>query len=191
MSIPTKEQATRFLAPLKGKATVVLLHDTRARMQLDRFMLGCAGLQRMTTTVLDADAFYSSNMDRFAEETRSIPMGELLLLPEQDFEVQSLLPLLSSKREMLIIDGLNSLYSLASDGRKSQQLSIFMKLLSHNARMNGSWVVATAFRTELGRKQEEQNHRSLTALGDLLIDTDFQGGAVRLKGHWPNRELVL
>lgn len=87
MSIPTKEQATRFLAPLKGKATVVLLHDTRARMQLGRFMLGCAGLQRMATVVFDADAFYSSNIDRFAEETRSIPVGELLLLPEQDFEV--------------------------------------------------------------------------------------------------------
>lgn len=92
---------------------------------------------------------------------------------------------------MVIIDGLNSLYSLASDGRKSQQLSIFMKLLSHNARMNQGWVVATAFRTELGRKQEGQSQRSLTSLGDLLVDTDFQGGSVRLKGHWPNGEFAL
>jgi hypothetical protein len=173
----------------------MLLHDTRARLQLGRFVLGCAGLQRMSTTILDADAFYSTNMDRFADEALPILAGEVLLLPEQDFEVQSLLPLLSSEREMLIIDGLNSLYSLASDGRKSLQLSILMKLLSYNARMNGAWVVATAFRTELGRKQEGQNQRSLTALGDLVIDTDFHTGSVRLKtslkGNWPNGELSL
>jgi len=194
MSIPTKEQTSRFLAPLRGNITILLLHDMEVKMQLSSFMLACARLQSMETTILDSDAFYCTNMERFAD-ARSISKGELLLLPEQDFEVESLIPLLSSKRELLIVDDLNSLYSLASDGRKSHQLTILMSLLSHNARANGSWVIATAYRTELGQKLTTRSQRSLTALGDLVIDTDFRAGSVKLKGslndHWTDGEFSL
>jgi len=193
MSIPTKEQASRFLAPLMGNVAILLLHDIRVKSQLSRFVLRCAILQSMTTGVLDVDAFYCTNLDRFTEEAQSIAKAELMLLPEQIFEVSSLLPLLSSERDMLIIDDLNSLYSLASDGRKLHQLTIFMKLLSLNARVNRSWVIATAYRAEPGARQGAVNQRSLTALGDLLVDTDFRGGSLRLRagsnGQWPNDEL--
>jgi hypothetical protein len=195
MSIPTKEQASRFLAPLRGSLTILLLHDIQAKMELSRFILRCARLQSTDTAVLDSDAFYCTNMDRFAEDARAITKAEVLLLPEQEFEVSSLLPLISSKRGLLIIDDLNSLFSLATDGRKSHQLTILMKLLSYNARMNNSWAIATAYRTELGAKQGRANQRSLTALGDLLVDTDFREGALRLKagfkGRWPNDELEI
>lgn len=195
MSIPTKEQAGRFLAPLRGNFAILLLHDIQTKMELSRFILRCARLQSADTTVLDTDAFYSTNMDRFAEDAQSITKAELLLLPEQDFEVSSLLQLLSSKRELLVIDDLNSLYSLATDGRKSHQLTILMNLLSYGARMNNSWVIATAYRTELSAKQGKANRRSLTALGDMLVDTDLREGSLRLKagfkGRWPNDELEI
>jgi hypothetical protein len=192
MSILTKEQAHRFLAPLKGSLTILLMHDIMAKMQLSSFLLRCAGIQSADTTVLDADAFYCTNIDRFPEDVLSIARAELLLLPEQGFEVSSLLPLISSKREFLIIDGLNSLYSLASDGRKSHQLTILMNMLSRNASSNKSWVVATAYRTEQSARQGGTNQRSLTGLGDLLVDADFHGGSLKLrggfKGRWPNDE---
>jgi hypothetical protein len=192
MSILTKEQADRFLAPLKGNLTILLMHDIMAKMQLSSFLLRCASIQSADTTVLDADAFYCTNIDRFPEDVLSIARAELLLLPEQDFEVSSLLPLISSKREFLIIDGLNSLYSLASDGRKSHQLTILMNILSRNASSNKSWVVATAYRTEQSARQGGTNQRSLTGLGDLLVDADFHGGSLKLragfKGRWPNDE---
>jgi len=195
MSIPTKEQVSTFLAPLRANLTILLLHDIETKMRLSRFMLRCASLQSIDATILDADAFYCTNMERFADDAQSISDGELLLLPEQDFEVSSLVPLLSSKRPLLIIDDLNSLYSLASDGRKTLQLTILMKLLSHNARMNESWAIATAYRTELGNKQGTTNQRSMTALADLLIDTDSYAGSIKLKssfkGHWTNGELSL
>jgi hypothetical protein len=195
MSIPTKEQAGRFLAPLKGSLAILLLHETHVKVELSRFMLRCASLQSIDTTVLDADAFYCTNMERLAEDAQSIPGGEVLLLPERGFEVGSLVPLLSSKRRLLIIDDLNSLYSLASDGRRSQQLTILMKLLSHNARMNGSWAFATAYRAELDHKQSAMSQRSLTALGDLLIDTVSRGGSIKLRSssddHWTNGEFSL
>ncbi|MDA4131690.1 MAG: hypothetical protein OK454_00995 [Thaumarchaeota archaeon] len=95
MSIPTKEQASRFLAPLRGSLSILLLHETQAKVSVSRFMLRCASLQAIDTTILDADAFYCTNMERFAEDAQSIAKGEvLLLLPEQEFEVSSLVPLL-------------------------------------------------------------------------------------------------
>lgn len=195
MSIPTKEQAGRFLAPLKGGLAILLLHETEAKAKLSSFMLRCASLQSMDSTILDSDAFYCTNMERFDEDAQSIPMGEVLLLPERGFEVGSLVPLLSSKRQILIIDDLNSLYSLASDGRKSQQLTILMKLISHNARMNGSWAVATAYRAELDQKQNAISQRSLMALGDMLIDTETYGDSITFrsssKDHWTNGEFSL
>ena len=196
MSIPTKEQASRFLAPLRGNLSILLLHETQAKVSVSRFMLRCASLQDIDTTILDTDAFYCTNMERFAEDAQSISKGEvLLLLPEQDFEVSYLVPLLSSKRQLLIVDDLNSLYSLASDTHKSQQLTILMNLISHNVRMNGSWAIATAYRTELDHGQRAMNQRSLTALGDLLIDTDSHADSIKLKssskGHWTNGEFSL
>ena len=193
MSVPTKEHAQRFLAPLRGNLTILLMHDIQAKMQLSIFLLRCAGLHSAGTTVLDADAFYCTNIDRFPEDAQSIARAWVLLLPERDFEVSSLLPLLSSKRELLIIDGLNSLYSLASDGRKSHQLTILMKLLSWNASSNKSWVIATAYRTEPIAKQGGASQKSLTGLGDLLVDADLRAGSLKLragfKGSWPNDEL--
>jgi len=165
------------------------------KVRLSGFLLACARLQSMDATILDSDAFYCTNMDRFEADAESIRKGELLLLPEQDFEVSSLIPLLSSRRQLLIIDDLNSIYSLASDGRRSHQLTILMSLLSHNARVNGSWIIATAYRTELVATQARKSQRSLTALGDMVVDTDLESGSIKLKAsfndHWPGRELTL
>jgi hypothetical protein len=207
MSIfPTRGQASEFLAPLRRNLVILLLHDIQAKTQLSRFILGCASLESLDTTILDTDAFYSSNIDKLIDRgddgIRSIPRAEVLLLSEEgDFEVTSLLPLISSNRRLIIIDDLNSLYSLATAGGKSNQLRILMKLLSYNARMNDSWVIATAYRTELttaggGSKQEKTNRRSLTALGDLLVETYSRDGSLKLKseftpGYWPDNEFEL
>jgi hypothetical protein len=192
MSILTKEQAHRFLAPLRGSLTILLMHDIQARMAVSSFLLRCANLQSADTTVLDADAFYCTNIDRFPEDALAIARAELLLLAEQEFEVSSLLPLLSSKREFLIIDCLNSLYSLASNGQKAHQLTVLMSMLSRNASSNKSWVVATAYRTGQNGAHRK-SHRSLTGLGDLLVDADLRGSSLKLragfKGRWPNDEL--
>jgi len=156
-------------------------------------MLQCAGLQSLTTAVLDTDAFYCTNMDKLVDEPRSIK-GEVLLPPVTGFEVRSLLVTLSSKIDLLIIDDLNTLYSLASDTAKSQQLTILMKLLSHNARMNRTWVVATAYKTELGRNQGATSRRSLAVLGDLLVETEVDGGSMKLNANlrdWANGQFVL
>jgi len=193
MSIPAKEQARRFLAPLKGNLTILLLHQTYAKIELSRFLLRCAGLQSAGVTILDTDAFYCTNLNALAEDSEY--QAEVLLPTEQDFDVISLLPLVSSKREFLIIDDLNSLYSLASDGRMSHQLMILMRLLSHNTHANRSWVIATAYRPGLISKSSPTTQRPLTALGDVLVDVEIHNGSLKLRaeseGVWSGDGLNL
>ena len=198
MSIPALDYVNSFLAPLKGRVTILLLHDRETRMTLSRFLLRCAYLQGGSTSILDADAFYCTNIDQLTEKMDAddpfLTKTEMWLLPEKTFQVSCLTPLVSSKTQMLILDDLNSLYSLASTSRKSHELSVFMKLLSYNARMNKSWVISTAYRTERGG-QASTNGRSLAGLGDLLVDSELREDSLLLKapfkGYWPNDEFSL
>lgn len=146
------------------------------KTEMGRFLMGCASALGLDAVVLDTDAFYLSNITTLARALPN-PNGAVLLMTES-FEVRSLLPLLSSSRRLTVVDDLNSLYSLASDRRKSQQLGILMRLLSYNARVNNSWVVATAYRTEQ-QKRAWIEQRSLTDLGDLLLDADLEAGRLR------------
>lgn len=192
MSIPTREQASDFLSPLKGSLTVLLLHEASTKMAVARFLLGCVRALSLEVVVVDSDAFYSSNVSKLVGEAN--PAGEILLLPEGVLEIASLLPVLSSRR-LTVIDDLNSLYSLASDGRRSQQLGILIRLLSYNARMNGAWVLATAYVTDQHRREARLDPRSLTAVGDTLIDTDLGEGRLRFKSasseYWASGEYNL
>jgi len=192
MSIPAKEQVGRFLAPLRGTFTILLLHETQARIQLSKFLLKCAAAQSTASAILDTDAFYCANLGVLATESEH--KSDLLLLPpEQGFDATSLLPLVSLKVELLIIDDFNSLYSLASDNTMSHKLMILTRLLSHNARSNRSWMIATAFKSELASRFSPMNKRALTSMGDLLVDVETRDGSLgfssKSEGTWPGGEL--
>lgn len=193
MSIPTKDQVDKFLAPLVGNLTILLLHGTDARAQLSRFLLRCAASQLLAASILDTDAFYCTNLDRFIENAGY--SAELMLLPEGDFQASSVLSLVSSKIRFLVIDDLNSLYSLASDRKSSHQLMASLRLLSYNAQVNKSWVIATAFRTEPIPGSHRPNQRSLTSLGDLVVYANIQGNTLsfraELNGLWQSGLLEI
>jgi hypothetical protein len=193
MSIPAKEQASAFLTPLKGSLTVMILHDTLSKLPTSRFLLRCAGALSLRMAVLDTDAFYCANIDKFAEDAESVTDG-LILLSENGFQVSSLIPLLSSERRVLIIDDLNSLYSLAFESRRLHQLAIAMKMLAQNAKLNASWVFATAYKSE-GVRRDGSDQRSLTSFADLVVDVGCLDGLLRLragfKDKWPGGEIVV
>ena len=194
MSIPTNEYTETFLAPLRGNLAILVLHDVEAKFAVGRLILNCARLRPADTLLLDVDGFYCTNMDRLVEDGRSVGEAQVLLLSEKDFDMNALLALLTSKRRLLIIDGLNSLHSLSENRHASHQLAIILKILSYNARMNRSWAIATAYRPELGGKPGT-NQRSLMALGNFVVDTYYRDGSLRLKagfnGVWPNDELEV
>jgi len=193
MSIPAKEQVSRFLAPLRGTFTILLLHETQARIQLSKFLLKCTTSQSTASAILDTDAFYCANLGALARDFEH--KSDFLLPPEQDFDATSLLPLVSLKVEFLIIDDFNSIYSLASDNTLSHKLRILVRLLSHNARSNRSWIIATAFKSELASRFGSINKRTLASLGDLLVDVEIRDGSLKFssgcEGIWPGGELNL
>lgn len=104
-----------------------------------------------------------------------------MTLPEGGLEVSSLVPLLSSKTAMLLVDDLNSLYSLAAGG--ARQLGALMRMFSYNARLNGTWAVATAYMAEL-EERRTPNPRSVVTAGDVLVDTQMDGESLKLT--WPD-----
>lgn len=180
MSVPDESQASKLLAPMKGALTVFLLHDAESREHLSRCLLGCAGVLSIETTVLDTDAYFASNMDLLVGKAPA-PTGQLMTLPEGGLEVSSLVPLLSSKTAMLLVDDLNSLYSLAAGG--ARQLGALMRMFSYNARLNGTWAVATAYMAEL-EERRTPNPRSVVTAGDVLVDTQMDGETLKLT--WPD-----
>jgi len=194
MSIPATEQVSRFLAPLRGAFTILLLHETQARVQLSKFLLKCTTSQSTTSAILDTDAFYCTNLGALTRNSEH--KSDLLLLPpDQDFDATSLLPLVSLKAELLIIDDFNSLYSLASDTKMSHKLMILVRLLSHNARSNRSWIIATAFKSELASSFASMNKRALASLADIVVDVEIRDGSLRFnsksEGIWTAGELNL
>jgi hypothetical protein len=182
MSVPTQKQAAAFLTPLRGRLAMVLLHDLQTRVALSRFVLACADLQSIETTVLDVDAFYSTNMVMLAEHARTL-RGGVTLLPGSEFDPGSLLPLLSSKGGMLVVDDLNSLNSLSSDGQRLHELMVVLKFLALNARSNGSWMIATAYRTKTPAEGEPESQRPWASVYDVVVDATLEGGSLVLRSR--------
>ncbi len=201
MSLPAveKEEASKFFGPLQGRLSILLFKDNRSRALLGNFMLRCASAREESTSILDVDAFYCAQIKTL---TTQIPQGfleatRLTLLPSHGihFEPRSLSFLLSAETHLLIIDSLNSLYSVASNSNHSRELMALMRLLSYNARMNGSKVVATAFGSEWLPSQDG-SRRSLQSLGDLVIDVEPEkDGSVILRPKkstgWLNGEFLV
>lgn len=159
---------------------------------MSSFLLGCAARKSLRTTVVDSDAFYSTHMREFDTAAGS---GQLVLFPNRShLEARSLVPLISSRTELLVIDDLNSLYSMFSDARRSQQLAVMLRFLAYNAKVNASWVVATAYGADLERPGEASRWSVLT-LGDILVDTKVSADSVMLTvgmgGPRPEAELLI
>lgn len=181
MSVLTREQVIKFLAPLRGSFTTLLFHETKTKFLLGRLLIECARQEPGGVTILDTSAYYCTHATELAGTSPPGPVE--ILLPVGGFEVNALLPLLASTTPVVVIDDLNSLYSLASDGRRLHQLTVLMRLLAHNAQANGTLVVATAYGAELGGRRERA--RSTTAMGDLLVEAEALEGGLRLKSEFP------
>jgi hypothetical protein len=195
MSIPTNEELTRFLAPLKGRVTMISFHDKETKVQVINFLTRCASRLKAQTRILDMDAFCSTQVQQLVDVKDSDFLDRAeILLPIHGFEAESLASLITSETEFLIIDDLNSLFSLASARSQSHQLFALMKILSYHARINGSWVFATAYRS-VPTKPSKINKHSLGSLADLAIETLPGDGSITLKGpaesKWPDNEFVF
>ena len=189
MRVPTDEELTSFLAPLRGKVTIISFHDKDTKVRTFTFLTSCASKLKAKMQVLDMDAFCSIHVQRLVDVKNSeFPTGMEILLPIHGFSTESLASLIPST-EFLIIDDLNSLFSLSSASSQSHQLFAMMKLISYHARINDSWVLATAYRSA-PTKLTKTNKHSLESLADFALEATSRDGAITLKGAavtgWPD-----
>lgn len=156
-------------------------HDKDTKIRAINFLAGCASRLAIETRILDMDAFCSTRVQHLVDNTN---IGFLdstrLLLPSHGFDLESLPSLISSRTGLLILDDLNSLFSLASTKSESHQLFAIMKIISYHARITKSWVIATAYRSDWNRPAKT-TQRSLESLADLTLESRSEDGSTKPK----------
>lgn len=178
MSIPTESEARNFISNLRGRSAVFLFRDKKTKVNASNYILKSASILNMRTKILDADAFYCNNLISVTRRLDENFMRKTeLLIPDRYFTVRSLAKILPLRSELLILDGLNSIYSLTSNGRQARQLLALAMILSYFARTNDRCVIFTIYRTgwtyARAKKKEEGGRQSLASVGDILVNSNL------------------
>ena len=185
------QQALDFFGPLRGRTTTFLVEGRQENLVLARTMM--ALLSRGTgCTILDLDAFYSSNANMVlsmlgGESARST----LVHVPQPGVEVEGELSrLFESSHDVIVVDSLNSLYHLVSqeDGTSGiRKLTFAVAGLSYLAKTNDKAVMLTMYRREgFGHSGTA---RSISNLSDSTAAVQERDGilAIRIERGtaWP------
>jgi hypothetical protein len=188
------EEARSFFDPLVGKTTTFLVDGRQANFRFARTIMGLVGVSGDTCTVLDLDAFYSSN----AEVTAPLAgTGSTLRVPSPGTDVEEGLSMLFGVQQfVVVIDSLNTLYHLISitDGSlRSRKLSFAIAALSHFARINGKVVVLCMYRREgFGYSRPS---RSISSLSDITASASLDGDGLTFRTErgtaWPGGRFAI
>jgi hypothetical protein len=174
-----------------------MVPDRISNLALGRLLLSSLEASGKTCTILDIDAFYSSNSDLLA---KNVPLGQtenvLLYIPEVGAGAEDIVLRLFNERrpDSVIIDNLNSLFHLFSfDGRSSasRKFAFLMDLLSYLARSNNVGVMTTMYERE--RPVPRRRARSFSGIGDISLTVRHAQGWLTLRCDscegWPDGAL--
>jgi len=142
-----------FFGPLTGKTTTFILDSRESNLWFARVVVGLLARARSPCTILDLDAFYSSNSDKiFSAMDPSTAASTEIRVPQPGLDVEhEFSRLFDARQKVVIIDSLNSLYHLVSleDGSsRSRKLSFALASLSYSARTNEKVVILSMYRRE-------------------------------------------
>ena len=182
----------QFFAQLKGKATTFLLEGRQANLAFAGTMAGVLSEGRTSSTVLDLDAFYSSNSDRiFSGLDSATVKSAVIRVPRPGSDVETELSnLFDAPQELVMIDSLNTLYHLISleDGSsRGKKLTFSQASLSYLAMTTSKAVVLTMYRRE--GLYRAGTARPISNLSDATATVDLAGGGLKIKftrgSAWP------
>ena len=181
MSVPSYRQAKAFLSPLQNKVTVFLVDGRASHLLLARFLLNCLCTTDNRSVVLDTDAMFASNSKGLASRLNEHCLENITLwIPSLDPTKASLVNLIFSKYDVLIVDDLNTLYHLISMGDYSaiRELTAMTRILSYFCRENGKTAFLTVYSAGESLKKVI-GQRSLFRMGDISISTRTDDTAIR------------
>ncbi len=179
------QQARLFLEPLEGKTTAFLLGDRPSNRILSRSILTLLSASRRACTILDLDAFYSSNLETISKHLSSTAMDNLqIIVPEVSVSIeQTLSGLLAVDPERpLIIDSANSLFHLlAWQNPKSsnRKFAFLIATLSAWARANRKPVLSSLYVRE--KVARVGTSRSLSDAFDIAVSTSKKRNGLALR----------
>ena len=171
-----ERQAQSFLGPLSGRTTTFLLEGREANLAFARTVVGLFGRTGGSCTVLDLDAFYSTNADVIFA---SLPGAESMTIrvPEPGADIETeFAGVFESNQKVVLVDSLNSLYHLVSreDGSsRSRKLAFAVASLSYLAKTNDMAVILTMYRREGFFRSG--TGRSISNLSDVTASVDVRG----------------
>jgi hypothetical protein len=187
------ERAEAFYGPLMGRTATFLLEGREANLGFARMVVGTLAETGDSCSILDLDAFYSSNADTiFTSLPRASSESTIVRVPEPGADIEAeFAGLFESKQKVVLLDSLNSLYHLVSqeDGSsRSRKLTFAVASLSYLAKTNAKAVLLTMYRRQGFTRSG--TGRSISTLSDVTASVDVRGHevAVRLeRGQaWPD-----
>lgn len=186
------EEPGLFFGPLTGKTTTFILDSRQANLAFAGVVVGLLARARTPCTILDLDAFYSSNSDRIFPSMDASTAGSTeIRVPQPGLDVErEFSRLFEAGQKVVIIDSLNSLYHLVSleDGNsRSRKLSFALASLSYMARTNEKVVVLSMYRRE--GVSRAGTGRSISSLSEATVAVAVRGEKLDMAvGHgavWP------
>jgi hypothetical protein len=172
------ERAEAFYGPLTGRTATFLLEGREANLGFARMVVGMLAETGDSCSILDLDAFYSSNADTIFSSLPTISAESTIVRvpkPGADIEAE-FAALFESKQKVVLLDSLNSLYHLVSqdDGSsRSRKLTFAVASLSYLARTNAKAVLLTMYRRE--GVMRSGTGRSISTLSDVTASVDMRG----------------
>jgi len=185
------------MGPIIGKTATFLVAGREANLAFARAAVALATSTSRSCSILDLDAFYSSNADTILG---SLPSGSTRLttftVPDPGSEVEHELPrVLSSDAQVVIIDSFNTLYHLLSYGdgsSRGRKLSFAVASMSYLARTGRKAIILTMY-----RRGGTWRHgtRSISDLSDVTAAVRVQGSELTVSCErgkaWPERRLSI
>jgi hypothetical protein len=184
--------AQAFFGPLWGKTVTFVVDGRRENIQFARTITHFLGLAEASYSILDLDAFYSSNADViFSELTGPTPESARILLPPPGSKIEAeFTRLFMAQQRVVVVDSLNSLYHLLSQetaNARSRKLAFAVEGLSYLARTNSRASLLTMYRRE-GFARPGRS-KSIARLSDVTATVEVRGDELTVKSErgpaWP------
>ena len=183
-----------FFGPLTGKTTTFVLDGREPNLSFASVMVRLLAQAHTSCTILDLDAFYSSNSDRiFQYMDASTAASTEIRVPQPELDIEhEFSRLFGARQKVVIIDSLNSLYhlvSLENGSSRSRKLSFALASLSYMARTNGKAVVLSMYRRE--GLDRAGTGRPISALSEATVTVTVKGERLDMTVErgtvWPGR----
>jgi hypothetical protein len=169
---------------LLGHTVTFTVDERNTNLAHARCVMRYLARRKLSCTVLDADAFYASNLQYIIgsmpdESSRRIE----LLVPDLGSDLQAEFGQLFGigSHAVTIIDSLNSVFHLLpaeGHGSRNRNLAFVMSLLSYLARTDRRTVFLTAYR----RNPRFEGRNPISALSDQSITVSLVDGKVDFRG---------